>query len=192
MNTKMLKAILASFILSVSGFANAGLLSFSDGTGQVSITFNILNSQITANNSILIYPNDTSALLGFTVNYNLISGPTGFFSGGSGLSDITGNQNAVGIQLDSSSLITGIFDVVVSGGGGSECGPCQALNFGVGANILHWNEPNRGTLRINNIALGTFTFNSNINIATVPEPSTLVILALGIMGLASRRFKKQS
>jgi hypothetical protein len=27
---------------------------------------------------------------------------------------------------------------------------------------------------------------------TVPEPSTLAIFALGIVGLASRRFKKQS
>jgi hypothetical protein len=30
------------------------------------------------------------------------------------------------------------------------------------------------------------------NLASVPEPSTLAIFALGIMGLASRRFKKQS
>ena len=28
--------------------------------------------------------------------------------------------------------------------------------------------------------------------STVPEPSTLAIFALGLIGLASRRFKKQS
>lgn len=30
-----------------------------------------------------------------------------------------------------------------------------------------------------------------VSVASVPEPSTLAIFALGIMGLASRRFKKQ-
>jgi hypothetical protein len=32
---------------------------------------------------------------------------------------------------------------------------------------------------------------SFVDAAEVPEPSTLAIFALGLMGLASRRFKKQ-
>jgi hypothetical protein len=43
------------------------------------------------------------------------------------------------------------------------------------------------TFQVN--ALETFTFSSATD---VPEPSTLAIFALGIIGLASRRFKKQS
>jgi len=42
-----------------------------------------------------------------------------------------------------------------------------------------------GSFQIDNIDL-------NIVTADVPEPSTLAIFALGMMGLASRRFKKQS
>lgn len=35
------------------------------------------------------------------------------------------------------------------------------------------------------------TWNGTLHYTEVPEPSTLAIFALGIMGLASRRFKKQ-
>ena len=38
-------------------------------------------------------------------------------------------------------------------------------------------------------ALRNFAYNSSTE---VPEPSTLAIFALGMIGLASRRFKKQS
>ncbi len=47
-----------------------------------------------------------------------------------------------------------------------------------------WN----GNTQINDNA---FTGHSSNSPATVPEPSTLAIFSLGIMGLASRRFKKQ-
>ncbi|MEY8199126.1 MAG: PEP-CTERM sorting domain-containing protein, partial [Colwellia sp.] len=42
----------------------------------------------------------------------------------------------------------------------------------------------------NNIRLHTGLI--NVPPSTVPEPSTLAIFALGMIGLASRRFKKQS
>jgi hypothetical protein len=42
----------------------------------------------------------------------------------------------------------------------------------------------------------SFDLGTDLNIpeanSEVPEPSTLAIFALGIIGLASRRFKKQS
>ena len=48
------------------------------------------------------------------------------------------------------------------------------------------------------VAIGGLSMNNNsfinieLNSTSVPEPSTLAIFALGIIGLASRRFKKQS
>ena len=41
------------------------------------------------------------------------------------------------------------------------------------------------------VLLGTTSFD-NLAVTQVPEPSTLAILSLGIMGLASRRFNKKS
>lgn len=52
----------------------------------------------------------------------------------------------------------------------------------VGGNRYGWIVYNDNTLRIDNSILRT---------TDVPEPSTLAIFALGIMGLASRKFKQQ-
>ncbi|MFT5297631.1 MAG: hypothetical protein ACI9YH_003667 [Colwellia sp.] len=46
-----------------------------------------------------------------------------------------------------------------------------------------------GTDKLDNTLLNTFLVMESVQ---VPEPSTLAIFALGMIGLASRRFKKQS
>jgi hypothetical protein len=63
--------------------------------------------------------------------------------------------------------------------GASFAGTAKSINFGGSANF---------------IAFDDVTFGSEVagEATDVPEPSTLAIFALGIMGLASRRFKKQS
>lgn len=65
-------------------------------------------------------------------------------------------------------------------------GTCGYVGIDVGANLISYatiDTPLDGDeLWIDNIIY---------QMAEVPEPSTLVIFALGIMGLASRRFKKQ-
>jgi hypothetical protein len=45
---------------------------------------------------------------------------------------------------------------------------------------------------VNYFQSGTDQGHSRLTISTVPVPSTLAIFALGVIGLASRRFKKQS
>jgi hypothetical protein len=54
---------------------------------------------------------------------------------------------------------------------------------------------NTGSFNINTTNFAGFVLikdDSLLNPTDVPEPSTLAIFALGLMGLASRRFKKQS
>jgi hypothetical protein len=48
------------------------------------------------------------------------------------------------------------------------------------------------TFDFNGISNGGYTIASRDVQVNVPEPSTLAIFGLGLMGLASRRFKKQS
>jgi hypothetical protein len=45
---------------------------------------------------------------------------------------------------------------------------------------------------VNYFQAGTVQGHSSLTISTIPEPTTLAIFALGMIGLASRRFKKQS
>lgn len=45
---------------------------------------------------------------------------------------------------------------------------------------------------VTTLSNGNFTDSIEINITQVPEPSTLAVFALGLMGLASRRFKSKS
>ena len=54
--------------------------------------------------------------------------------------------------------------------------------------ILNFN----GVNSIHSRNLSGFSSFDNPNVSKVPEPSTLAIFALGMIGLASRRFKKQS
>jgi hypothetical protein len=49
-----------------------------------------------------------------------------------------------------------------------------------------------GRVGINELYQGGSNVWSNFDVTAVPEPSTLAILGLGLMGLASRRFKKQA
>mgnify|MGYP002700338185 FL=1 len=59
------------------------------------------------------------------------------------------------------------------------------LSLGANVGVYNW-------AWANNIASDTLTLRIGQPTEEVPEPSTLAIFALGMIGLASRRFKKQS
>ena len=54
------------------------------------------------------------------------------------------------------------------------------------------NEVTGGTTLVTNNGVVFIAYERTGNSQEVPEPSTLAIFALGIMGLAARRFKKQA
>jgi len=109
----------------------------------------------------------------------LSTGTSGLFSWNTNLSLIAGNQYAATVNT----LLSGNTTSDKSG-------------FFVGSDSLYtqgtffWKR-NYGDLSINNFSLDA-GFQANFSATDVPEPSTLAIFALGMIGLASRRFKKQS
>ncbi|XPF93827.1 PEP-CTERM sorting domain-containing protein [Colwellia sp. RE-S-Sl-9] len=177
MNIKMLKAALVGLVLSVSGFANAGIIydfqcndATCGGVDDWGGYFEIIESAV-ANQSLT----GTSEIIDFVFMSPDKGGLTFVLAGLS--DDIKITFSADG------NLITSITDNGVN----ADCnasGPEACFTNGLDA------------LFVSETFVNDVGFNSQqgqwIARTQVPEPSTLAILALGVMGLASRQFKKQS
>jgi hypothetical protein len=198
MKFKFLKAACAGLILSVSAFSNAGLITFngtaSDG-GYISLPGSYTEAGFTlTNNSGSNYFVDND----FSTNLNSwdddvleFNSPT--FS----QATLTADGN---INFDFSSAFLGSFNSAASltfegffAGGGSIT---QTLSLGLNTRALFnfTGFNNLSSLVISAPTDGLFALMDDLTVSasSVPEPSTLAIFALGIIGLASRRFKKQS
>ena len=207
MNFKFLKAAIVSLVLSVSSFANAGLITFNDiaafdaytgggvvddlessdwsktvSSGDFAWTMNDYHCENgqgcgatfgeTSSNSAMMQ----SAIDDFIWTYNdgdfvFKAGIASFgmqFGAYYGNSAVTLNGQNSGVQA------SGSF-------------------FGIASddNTLFTNVSYAKSLSYGSFDDISYT-RSNQSVAPVPEPSTLAIFALGMMGLASRRFKKQS
>ena len=191
MNFKFLNVVLTSLTLSLSGFANAGLI-FSDVTyTDSSVTFTV-NGDMSGYDLTgvdhtgvfaLRYYGDIWGGQHFSPNTwtgNVFDGISVSFSGNTGTwsgynyswslldtnvtnTDVASN-NTVTVDFGTNYLVEGMSN--------------YRIDFMSG-------NGNNG----NSLVLGSFgTFEVNND---VPEPSTLAIFALGLMGLASRRYKKQ-
>jgi hypothetical protein len=226
MTIKMLKAALVGLVLSVSGFANAGIitsdyLNVNDGLLTQDANNNLewldvslfTGMNLSTKTELTPYINDgfrlatASELLGLYVSSgvdNVISYENGirthlygtdnseFYNvlttaGKSNLTSLfhmlRGDTNAyVG-----NSWIHGIL-VDENNNGNHYLG---RLRIGVTTSAAHVNTNSDiwGTSNVSNGAVGAYMVRE---INSVPEPSTLAIFALGMIGLASRRFKKQS
>ena len=243
MDIKMLKAALAGLVLSVSVFANAGLIVLGDvnaialdNTGNKSLFTNILgdDDQVLFNtknssfsSSLNTYYNSlagvstsstsssiTSGLLstydllvldfGFTSNAVFtaqeVTALTSFmnagnnviFFGETGYSAGVTNFNNILTDIGSSIRFTN--DKTPGGYATSTDIATTVLTTGVSSVKYAWASYLTGgtsLVKHNNRSIiaseGTF---HQVN-ATIPEPSSLAIFALGIIGLASRKFKKQ-
>lgn len=189
MNIKMLKAAVAGLVLSVSGFANAGLISFDgsidDGTEVDHWSFSVTNSG--------------------TFIFDVLANEDGndFFANG-----VDNDQLDSYIYLFANNASGTLIDSDDDGGLGSD-GSVSGLDsfmtvdltigtylFAIGDYNLSESEARNGLNVNSSTTVGRYSVsisssNGVAAVNSVPEPSTLAIFALGIMGLASRRFKKQ-
>jgi len=228
----MLKAAVAGLVLSVSGFANAGLIPFAitdagsvaenldyssgaiDINGSARITTDYANSlsnnwfqevyidgQSLSYSIEWIFSNNLSMKDRFTeavtigstvkwiINYN---GAESIINGNWWWSDNSGQNNFDWTTSGSSfSNDDGIWGagLVVNGDSGS---PANNTRWGVGN--YNASDTSEKVWTDGVMTSGTTPNLKNImyiKTAEVPEPTTLAIFALGIMGLAARRFQKQ-
>jgi hypothetical protein len=214
MNNKFLKGLAASFALAASGFANAGLI-FSESEVVTNVTNEATFDTLTSNNiSLSSYNEDGINIFVNDYTYTnfdafaLGSNSTGFHYGSGG------NYSWVEISLVSGGLINAL-DFLL--GDGNDLNTTnfhfEAFQSGVSIGSGHTNiekgvvgflsDTGFDTLRVaangytstelwganQAIALDNLRIGSSVS---VPEPSTLAVFTLGLMGLASRKFKKQS
>lgn len=196
MKFKSLSAVLVGLALLVSGAANAVILDFNDlnvGSNQTSYGSSYNYSGFTFTGTQLSsFDNDTWGMNGDDTDYfgwashssdfgiSATNGETFSLSslqigqliwnGDGGAASITGTTLGGGTLTQNITVTTSFTDVSFTGWDNL-------------ASISISGPPNWMALDNIDVTVGT---------TTVPEPSTLAIFALGLMGLASRRFKKQS
>jgi hypothetical protein len=192
MNLKMLKAALTGLILSVSSFANAGLINFNDLTatfyGNESTGASLL-SNMNGNTNFISYE-----FGGFLVTLNAPSATWGAHIGDAGPSGTfnwhTGGDNGNSTFATLTKIGGGMFNLV-------DFDYSADSNFTLdAAGYASSNLTGNGTsiANLNNVTSVSFTASSggfmldNLNVvSSVPEPTTLAIFGLGLLGLASRR-----
>jgi hypothetical protein len=226
MNVKMLKAVLAGLILSVSAFANAGLIiTIGDVTGNnTNLSVSVEGSGTLVADiwsggpgGLNVYTDFIGTTDSSTSLVGLVGDQVGFFADnnignyvGTTYSSFTAEKLISGIELfnltDNTSALINWLDIDDDGAGDDfalildtidnsflDSGDSWSIN---GTSFLNLQLGNAsdfsiGTYSYTDNALGVVTLVIQENSVNVPEPSTLAIFALSIMGLAARRFKKQ-
>jgi hypothetical protein len=209
MKFKFLKTLFAVLVLSVSVFANAGLITttFAGGNGQSGNMFDLT----IANNSLLLTGMDVNISDTRHIEiYTRVGSYSGFENnaGAWNLMDaafVIGNGNNIASIFDFNNFVLaanttyGIYVTTTTdgmrytNGSNSYSNSDLTLSAGIGKAYVSatdfsgssysprtWN----GTVRYDVLTSEPAT--------SVPEPSTIAIFALGIMGLASRRFMKKA
>jgi hypothetical protein len=182
MKFKILKAALAGLILSVSGFASAGLINY-DVTLTADSDFTAFGGGLTGDEFYGTFSIDDSLVGGGIVFDPGLTGSLLFLSfdiGGTIFSDATAINFGNGLRFAGGPLLDISFELINSNG--------DSLSiFTAFGGTSEWNAFEASTQSDVNGS----TFGVSVVFTEVPEPSTLAFFALGIMGLASRKFKKQ-
>lgn len=191
MKIKMLKAALVGLVLSVSSFANAGLIT---ETTEQTVNF----QDFSFNWGVADWLTSTSATL--TIE---IQGDLGYFDASIG--------ESFELILESFNLGThGLFNSGLNGW--TELTPNAGIDAWHVTRDFSLTSTQMASLLNDNLFQLDINLNQGVHVSfgilnninpfvkaslrystgtSVPEPTTLAIFALGIMGLASRRFKKQ-
>jgi len=221
MNIKMLKLALVGLILSVSGFANAGLITIgslsSNDDGSTQIINDSLNEREWLRWDVLADLNYTQTLAATTSGaysdwtiatendaimfMTALTGLTKTFATPTSFTDY--NTDYSGTSYSSEQLTSLVGDSYFRGNTQSNVAwfhhTDDLTNPPTSSPYIWLNSTN--SMHLNSCSTSCdsdYASNSSSSIpwlmyktTEVPEPSTLAIFALGIMGLASRRFKKQ-
>ncbi|MFT5298150.1 MAG: hypothetical protein ACI9VT_002592 [Psychroserpens sp.] len=199
MKFKLLKTVVLGFLLSMSSFANAGLITLNSGTGAVNgnsldfaglfITlsgggrdvgapyadsngvYNTINGQYPTSNDIVFSFDD------LVENVTLSFDPYGLETSGRGALWVEVFNGL--ISLGSQKILDGAFHTESL----SSFGPMTSFVVNNGCSTASGDTSCSWVSQYNAVSF---------DVAAVPEPSTLAVFALGLMGFASRRFKKQS
>lgn len=201
MKNKFLKSLIASFALAISGIANAGLIiDFSDTGSDTLVTFSgtFDYTGLSVSGSENAYWSTIST--GSGSGYDQIRVGSGNVTWG-------GNGGTTHFEL-----FSGVFNQILSdlsGGGfgfwnyigGGQGNYYRPTSYVSGDALLSTGKfigLNISDLGINNTGLwktlsNQETVSITLNGATeVPEPSTLAVFALGLLGLVTRKNKKQA
>jgi hypothetical protein len=193
----MLKAAVAGLVLSISGFANATLITLDfdslagSGGGTVAPNSDFIPYIISFDQEISLYSGFNPSFGGSGVNVaanseNFASTVTGsFFQTVNSLSLRVGDT---GGDLDTVRLeVYDVFNSLITSTSFTSESAFDLSVAGIGIKSFAIIDVNDSL-----IVFDTLVYNTEAPIVDdIPEPSTLAIFALGIMGLASRRFKKQ-
>lgn len=205
MRIRFLKVVFAGIILAASNIANAGLIldedfdpiNASDWTVSGGFVLGSPSSEFIDGNAL--YFNGSGTRSATTNAFDMTAGGVLSFmlkiGSGSGLFENADNGEDIALQYTTNGttfnnlLVLDTEDVLYRGAWGN-------VSFDIGANTVAASSTT--AFRITQLTHSGSSFDrwaiDNVTISTqdVPEPSTLAIFALGMIGLASRRFKKQS
>jgi hypothetical protein len=212
MKFKSLKIFLSSVTLLTSFFANASLITitFDDIIADYTPTPGVTQDVTDEFSSLgIVFQDVLDPSLGATLgNCGPGDGPVSLFGHGNdfaGCGDTTPNLNILFVDPSNSNnqAYTSLFSVFNFDGlikmtafdmNNVELGSVQASSGLLSlSGIGNISRINLLSLDQDPTTLDTISFESVTAISNdIPEPSTLAIFALGMIGLASRRFKKQS
>lgn len=208
MNTKFFKAALVSVVLSVSGFANAGLIPFGIQTDIDTSTLtnngwslnfqSVWGSQAAQDYEMFagialdeyvfigaLDTNTTNIALGAAVLYSDLLN----YTTGNNTNDYNGaswyfrNDYSMGFAAIGETVTLNHADTSVDNGALSRLSWHMGDAFTAGYKVGNYSNHSGWTFE-------KVVFRASAT--DVPEPTTLAIFALAMIGLASRRFKKQS